>query len=539
MKKTQIMMMAIFILGGLVVPGASVAVAQEVGSESPEERGGYDLQRWLERMRIDPKLISDGGENNYLMSMPAWNQLVFESYHSGNWDIYTANKDGTDRVQLTTYPGTDIHPQFNRGCSRIVYASDMLGNFDIYSMQSDGSDVTLLTTVSQDDVNPQWSSDGSQIAFQSYRDGQAEIYVMKYDGSAQTRLTTNSSYDGQPSWSPDGSKIAFVSNRSGGYGIWVMNSNGSNPVQISNLAYGTSPVWSPDGARITFSADSNSDDWLELWVMNADGSNPRRIGDSYIVPGTDFIAESWSSDGTYVTTTTVKWMDVAGSGVYFWFSAKMEITNVDVNPYQGNLSGTYYLDWNAHMQTSDGIPPVTTVSALPSESPAVIGLQWSAVDDTSGVLSYDVQVRDGSGGQWVNVANGSTSIAMSYRGSAGHTYYFRVRARDKAYNAEPWNTDYDAVTTVESLPPSSEVEALPEFVRSGFSVRWNGEDAGGSEIKSYDIQYRTSTGSWQDWLVDTTTQSSKFYGNPGETYYFRSRAEDYGGVILADGRNSD
>ena len=227
------------------------------------------------------------------------------------------------------------------------------------------------------DVNPQWSPDGSQIAFQSYRDGQAEIYAMKYDGGSQTRLTTNSGYDGQPSWSPDGSKIAFVSNRSGGYGIWVMNSNGSNPVKISNLAYGTSPVWSPDGARIAFSADSNGDDWLELWVMNADGSNPKRIGDYYFTAFTDFIAESWLSDGTAVTTTTVKWMDVAGNQVYYWYSARMEITNVDVNPYQNNLKRTYYLDWNADMQTSDNTPPETTVSALLNRDLA--GSNWTAV----------------------------------------------------------------------------------------------------------------------------------------------------------------
>src|SRR6185369_9246762 len=93
---------------------------------------------------------------------------------------------------------------------RIAYNSFASGNADIWSMKTDGSDPKQLTTNTASDGDPSFSPDGGKIAFVSSRDGSQEIYVMNADGTNQKRLTNNSVIDFDPSWSPDGSKIIFV-----------------------------------------------------------------------------------------------------------------------------------------------------------------------------------------------------------------------------------------------------------------------------------------------------------------------------------------
>jgi len=58
--------------------------------------------------------------------------------------------------------------------SVLVFSSDRDGNFEIYSANADGSDVRRLTTSAGDDGEPSWSTTG-RIAFSSVRDGNLEI----------------------------------------------------------------------------------------------------------------------------------------------------------------------------------------------------------------------------------------------------------------------------------------------------------------------------------------------------------------------------
>ena len=58
------------------------------------------------------------------------------------------------------------------------------------------------------------------------------------------------------------------------------------------------------------------------------------------------------------------------------------------------------------------------------------------------------------------------------------------------------------------------------------TVAWGGRD-NQSGIASYDLQVRDgAAGLWADWLVGTVVTSARFVGEPGHTYYFRSRATD-------------
>ncbi|MBX3057565.1 MAG: PD40 domain-containing protein [Anaerolineae bacterium] len=461
-------------------------------------------------------------------------KVAFQSYRSGNWDIFVGNDDGAGQTAVTSHIRADIHPHLNRGSTAVVYASRSDDHdYEIYRVQVNGSNRVALTNNEADDGNPQWSPDGTRILFESYRDGQGEIYVMNADGSGQTRLTTNGAFDGMPSWSPDGAKIAFSSNRSGAYRIWVMNADGSNPVQLSNQPYSFRPQWSPDGSKIAYDADGNNDGWQELWWMNADGSNQQ--AELTATNNTDLWVGSWSPDGRYIAITRIHFVYYQGN--WYWDYAYQE--GRDINLY--NYDNTTFplsqsdVDWHPRWQTSDGQPPVSQVHAMGTQSPSPISVSWSGTDTggSGGISTYDVQVKVGANGSWTDWQIGTTSTSAPYPGVGGTTYYFRARAHDRHYNIEPWPASHDAATTIEALPPQSYIHTLPAYSRQYDKplITWAGFDPGGSGISSYDVQYRVNSGPWINWLTDTLATSANFNnstasGSSGDTVFFRIRASD-------------
>lgn len=454
-------------------------------------------------------------------SLVSWSRLVFQSYRDGNWEIYYSNDDGTAEARLTNSSEPDIQPVLNRGATLVAYAAKA-GDYEIRLMKSDGDNNVALTDNSADDVYPAWSPNGYRLAFQTYRDGQAEIYVMQSDGSLQTRLTNWADYDGEPAWSPDGSKIAFVSRRNGQYRIWVMNADGSGQVQLSSQSYSSNPAWSPDGTKIAYDADGNGDGWQELWVMNADGSNQHNIVSP--ASSTDFLAGAWSPDSRHVGFTQIAYIFYEGQ--WYWTSAVMRSWDSLMGAF--STLGSTYEDIGPDWQTADAAPPVTGMAPLAAQSAAWISLHWAGYDEAgSGLRGYDVQVRDGLGGQWLNWMMLTPQTSGAYWGMGGHTYYFRVRAWDYANNAEAWPAQPDAVTTIEALPPTSAVQPVPAYARGDLTVQWAGFDPGESGIQAYEVQYRIGSSlEWHDWLTNTTATEASFHGTSGLSYSFRMRAVD-------------
>lgn len=454
--------------------------------------------------------------------MAAWSNLTYQSY-IGNWDIFAANGDGTNPVRLTSSGAPDITPRFNRGATRIAFASSEPGNYEIFAMNTDGSHRARLTNQAANDYGPAWSPNGTQIVFNSYRDGQSEIYVMNADGSNQTRLTYDGGYDGQPVWSPNGTQIAFLSNRSGSSQIWVMNTNGSGVTQLTTQPYSEDPAWSPDGTQIAYDADADYDGWQELMVVNADGTNPHVIGD--LSTAADMWARSWSPDGRSVAFTAIYYIYYQGN--WYWTAAYSRALDTAT-------SGVYSLggsntDWFPDWQTTDLLPPTSSMTALPTTSSSLFSVQWSGVDaGPSGILAYDIQVRDGITGTWTTWRTRTSSKIANYSGIGGHTYFFRVRAIDNSNNTQAWPANPQTSTTVESLPPVSTVNPLPTYQYGDLAVSWGGSDPGGSGVRSYDVQVRDgAVGAWTDWITNTPSTMATFTGISGHIYSFHVRATDW------------
>jgi murein DD-endopeptidase MepM/ murein hydrolase activator NlpD len=202
----------------------------------------------------------------------------------------------------------------------------------------------------------------------------------------------------------------------------------------------------------------------------------------------------------------------------------------------GTESGDFGASYNMP-QRVDGLAPSSEVGDLPPYSGAPLEVTWSGVDDRSGVADYDVQVCQGNcaGPQapWTDWLAQTTLTSSLFYGDDGVTYSFRCRARDNAGNLEPYPDMPDASTTVDLLPPSSQVDSLSTWQTApAFPVSWSGED-GLSGVADYDVQVCTvdctmpDDAVWIDWLTHVTGTSALFSGGQdGYLYYFRCRARD-------------
>ncbi len=241
----------------------------------------------------------------------------------------------------------------------------------------------------------------------------------------------------------------------------------------------------------------------------------------------------WNDWLLQTTATSALYNDGQEGPVYFRCRARDRAGNVETYPPLPDAQTTI-----------DRTAPTSQVGPLPLYSSATFTVSWSGEDNLSGIASYDIQVcqdncADPTWGwtTWLTKVTQTASLFTS--GEHGHTYYFRSRARDHAGNVEEWPASPDASTLVDTLPPSSQVSALPPYSTATFTVSWSGED-GASGVASYDVQFCAGQcneptgggGAWQDWLTRTTRTSAAFTGGEhGQTYHFRCRARDRAGNI--------
>ena len=141
----------------------------------------------------------------------------------------------------------DHFPHFSPDGKKISFASNRSGSPEIWVADSDGRNAVQLTSFGdRESEHPSWSPDGRRIVFQSDVGGQSEILVVDAEGGAARRLTDHAAEDNAPSWSRDGRSIYFASNRSGQEQVWRMPAEGGEAVQVTRKE-GRSPEESPDG----------------------------------------------------------------------------------------------------------------------------------------------------------------------------------------------------------------------------------------------------------------------------------------------------
>ena len=177
---------------------------------------------------------SPGGDWSPVWS-PDGTRIAFFSEREGKSGIWVMDTKGENLIPVGTPPGVNDYPTWSPDSRKLAWNCTMgrvhpnrRGDFEICTANADGSDLTQLTDTEGDNKYPAWSPDGSRILFVSNRNGwptlpdyeplgydpeapgDEEIFVMDVDGANQINLTNNPREDDSfPAWSPDGVHVIY------------------------------------------------------------------------------------------------------------------------------------------------------------------------------------------------------------------------------------------------------------------------------------------------------------------------------------------
>jgi eukaryotic-like serine/threonine-protein kinase len=206
-------------------------------------------------------------------------KIVYASRTGENWDIWMANRDGSETKQLTTDGHIDQQPSVCADGRYIVFHSDRSRSRTIWRMDADGGNQKQLTGGNSVDGYPVCSPDGRFVVFMSGRSGVPAIWKIGIDGGEPIQLTRRPSE--LPSISPDGKLISYFytdEQANNQPTVSFIPFEGGEPVKTVSLPRSVQPIafaWMPDGQSVAYL--DNSSGILNIWSQPIDGGAPKQL----------------------------------------------------------------------------------------------------------------------------------------------------------------------------------------------------------------------------------------------------------------------
>jgi TolB protein len=214
-----------------------------------------------------------------------------------DYDLWTANLDGSDPRRLTDSPGYDAEAVVSPDGKRIVFTSARGGDLDLWTMDRDGTGVRRVTDELGYDGGAFFSPDGKRLVYRArhpkdpkeagdYRALLAEgkirpvaldLFTCDVDGKNRAQVTDNGKANFGPYFHPDGKRIVFSSNLADPKGrefdLYLVRTDGTGLERVTwTEEFDGFPMFSPDGKTLVFCSNrhgaerGNTNVFLAEWV---------------------------------------------------------------------------------------------------------------------------------------------------------------------------------------------------------------------------------------------------------------------------------
>ena len=301
-------------------------------------------------------------------------KILFTSTRDGNSEVYMMNPDGSEQVNLTQHPASDMSAVWSPTGDQILFVSDRQGTRvrDLYVMNPDGSNVRRVFKKKITDwrTSPTWSPDGKQFAYIST--DRIRIKSGLYLGTFGEEDAELLPYGNSPAWSPDGSEIACSEPHQFGTRLTFINvrtRDREQPLPDKTLRWQRHPSWSAGGDKLAVSGNKHPlpvvldralhNAWADkygIYIVNRDGTGLRQLVEE---AGSDARLPVLSPDGSEVVYTQQ-------------INGQQQIFKIDVN--SGVRTQLTHVGWNAD---ADWFDPTYTLPVSPQ--PHLLTTTWGDV----------------------------------------------------------------------------------------------------------------------------------------------------------------
>ena len=188
--------------------GARLAYAQQNSWRNQLNIWRLDLGAPDKAKNAPVKVISSSRGQEEPRISPDGKRIAFLSARSGNPEIWVADSDGSDLIQLTSFGGpTTGTPRWSPDSRRIVFDSRASGHVELYVVDADGGPARRLPTDTPDASDPSWSHDGRWIYF-FVSEQKKGIWKVPAEGGTAIQLTADEGNLAQESF--DGSRVFYI-----------------------------------------------------------------------------------------------------------------------------------------------------------------------------------------------------------------------------------------------------------------------------------------------------------------------------------------